>query len=626
MSRRGFTEYGVVGPRGPWTRLDHRPTPENRGTRAYNVRFEPGRVKSRDGFAHGMAVGAKVTSLHHWITNDTGIEINRLIYMEAPDTVKMKDLVSSTINTLFTETGRSISCAEGGSRLFIATATTAGIGASQCRIVNALVSGVPSDYAFTGPMTIAPTVSSTGVGNCTEGEHTFAYVLETRTGFTGKPSPAPSGTFTPVSFTVAAGGEALELEVNGTMPADAAFIHPIMTRTDNPNRWYFVPDAAVAVPGGTSWTATMTINISDDDLADSAEECSENFDYLTQDSGGSGPFEPFQCVEFGQRMVYLTPQKAYFSDPQDYQVLTEIEHVIQLPGQRQILAGFPLRGNFYLLGPSWTYTTSDSGDRPRLWGQPEIVSGRIGVTGNNCIEWRTNGDHAWVANYAGFYYFNGQYPERPVSYMVDAEWRRINWAAAYAIQIKDDFLNQRVYVAAPLDDATEPTHMLVFDYSQGTSWTEIDFSLDNLPDDFSSLGIIIDRETNRPELWVGPSASGNILVQTVDQHDDNGEAIDCQYETNILIPEGALWKYKKMGWLELNVAGTGNLGITIFGLNRVYSEELEPVELFQEPGERPLLNLDFNDENFSVRVQTNAAGHWFDLSRIIGSFVRWMTN
>ena len=626
MSLRGFTEYGVTGPRGPWTRLDHRPTPKNRGSRAYNVRFEPNRVKSRDGFAHGLAVSAKVTSLHHWITNDTGIEINRLIFMEAPDTVKMRDLVSNTTNTLFTETGRSISCAEGGSRLFIATATTAGIGAGQCRVVNALVGGIPSDYAFAGPMTITPTVSATGVGNCTEGAHKFGYVLETRTGFIGKPSPAPSNIFTPVDFTVAAGGEALELEVSGTMPDDASYIHPIMTREDNPNRWYFVPDAAVAVPGGGVWTATMTIDVSDDDLADSAEECDQNFDYLTQDVGGSGPFEPFQCIEFGQRMVYLTPQKAYVSEIQDYQVLTEVDFVVQLPGQRQILGGFPLRGNLYLCGPSWTYSTSDNGDLPSTWGQPEIVSGRIGITGNNCVEWRTGGDYAWIANYAGFYHFTGQFPERPISYMVDAEWRRINWAAAYAIQIKDDSLNQRVYVAAPLDGATEPTHMLVFDYSQGTSWTEVDFSLDNLPDDFSSIGIVVNRATNRPELWVGPSASGNISVQTVDQHDDNGTAIDCQYETNLLVPEGAGWKFMKMGWLELDISGEGTLATTVFGMDRVYQEDLEEITIYEDPGEHPLFPMDFNNENFSVRLRVNAAGHWFDLSRITGYFVKWMTN
>jgi hypothetical protein len=34
-----------------------------------------------------------------------------------------------------------------------------------------------------------------------------------------------------------------------------------------------------------------------------------------------------------------------------------------------------------------------------------------------------------------------------VSYYQTAEWGRINWAAPYAVQVKDDYLNQKVYVS-----------------------------------------------------------------------------------------------------------------------------------------------------------------------------------
>lgn len=628
MSTRGFTPYSTTSPRGPWTRLDHRPVPRNRGSLATNVRFEPNRVKTRDGFAAGVATAAKVTSIYHWVTNDTGLEVDRLIYMESTGDVKMRDMVGGSTATLFTQAGRSIAPAEAGSRLYIPVVTTAGIGASKARVVNALIGGSPSDFAFAGPMTITPSLSETGAGNTTAGAHRFGYILETRTGFVGKPGPVSAGVFTPVSYTVSSGGRTVQLQVSGTMPTDAAFLHPIMTRVDNPDRWYFVPDAAVAVPAGAVWTANMSISISDEDLADSATEVDENFDYLTQDSGGSGPFEPFKCIEFGQRMVYLTPQKAYISDQQNYQALTEIEHAVQLPGQRRIITGFPIRGVLYLLGPSWTYAFSDNGERPRFWGQPEIISGTIGAGGVNCVEGRTGGDYAWVANYTGLYFFNGQYDKdaRPVSYMVDPEWRRINWGASHTIQIKDDYLNQRVTVIAPLDGATEPTHMLVFDYSQGTNWTSIDFSLDNLPSSFSSIGIVTNRTTAQPQIWIGPSASGNFLVQTTNLRNDNGSAIDSQYETGLLIPEGAGWKHMKMGWLELDIAGSGNLAMTVYGLDRTYSEVLAAITLAADPGEHPLMGLDFNSENFSVRLRTNASGAWFDVSRITGLCTRWMTN
>jgi hypothetical protein len=168
--------------------------------------------------------------------------------------------------------------------------------------------------------------------------------------------------------------------------------------------------------------------------------------------------------------------------------------------------------------------------------------------------------------------------------------------------------------------------MLVFDYSQGTSWTNIDFSLDNLPSSFSSIGIVTNRTTAQPQVWIGPSAAGNFLVQTTDLRNDNGSAIDSQYETGLLVPEGAGWKHMKMGWLELDIAGSGDLAMTVYGLDRTYSEVLDPITLAADPGEHPLMGLDFNSENFSVRLRTNASGAWFDLSRVTAMCTRWMTN
>lgn len=624
MALEGLTKYGITGPRGPWTRLDNRPVPRDRGSLAKNIRFEVGRAVTRDGFANDFSVAGKITSFYHWITNDSGIEINRIIYMESGNTVKMRNMVDGSTVTLYTEAGRSAVPAEAGSRLYIPSNTTAGIGASKARVVNALISGSPSDYAFAGPMTTLPVITETGAGQCTAGDHLFGYILETRSGFTGKPSPFTSGVFAPVTATITSGGRALNMAVSTTTPSDAAYLHPIMTRRDNPNRWYFVPDASVAIPAGAVWTANMIIDISDEDLADSAEEVSENFDYLTQDSSGNGPFNPFKIVEVGQRMMYLTPQRAYISDPQDYQVLTEIEHGVSLPGQRLIVSGFTIRDNVYLLGPSWTYSVSDNNERPRFWGQPELVSGAIGTTGNNCVCWKTGGDYAWVANYSGLYFFNGQYEDKPSSYMVDIEWRRINWAAAYAIQMADDYVNQRLLVAVPLDGATEPTHLFVFDYARGYKWGEVDFSIDTLPSNFSSVGLVRDRATGRTEVWAGPAAAGYMLRQQVALREDAGSAIDCQYETSLIVPRASKWKHMKLGYVELLVSGSGTLNVVAYGVNHNYSETLETIALAAEPDGDPLIGADLNDENFSILLRTNAVGAWFDVSEINAYVSNWM--
>jgi hypothetical protein len=590
------------------------------------VRFELNRVKSRDGFAHDFATAGKVTSFYHWITNDNAVEVNRIVYYESEATLKMRNVVDGSTVTLLSQAGRSVVPAEAGSRLYVGVTQTSGIATSQARVINALIGGAPADKAFAGPMTTAPVITETGAGNCSAGDHKFGYILESRTGFTGKPGPYSAGVFTPVTFTVTAGGKTLNMAVTATTPTDAAYLHPIMTRKDNPDRWYFVPDASVAIPAGTAWTANMVIDIADETLADSAEECSENFDLLTQDTSGNGPFNPFKVVAVGQRMMYLTPQKLYISDPKDYQYLTEIEHAITLPGQRQIITAFPMRGNIYVLGPSWTYAFSMSGERPRFWGDPELVSGTIGTTGTNAVCWATGGDYAWVANSTGFYRFDGQYDPIAISYMNKDEWDRINWAAPWCIQIVDDPVNNRVYLSAPLDGATEPTHLLTWDYSRGMSWSQVDFSLDNLPTSHSSIGMVQSRSTGQTALWAGPAAAGNMLRQVVGQHDDAGNGFTSLYETSYLIPAGSKWRDIKLGAAEMQVVGEGDLAVVAYGKNRQYSETLESVTLEADPSDDQLLGADFNDDNVTIRVSTTGAGNWFDLSTITAYFVDWMQN
>ena len=625
---QGLAPYNAVAPRGPWTRILDRPADPRRGKLAVNVQYEPRSVRTRDGFEHTLAVGGSVFGMYHWITNAGSIAINRLIYFEGGATMKMKDLIGGSTQTLFTQSGYSFVAAEAGNRLYIPVHTSGGIGASKMRIVNALLGGVPADYAFSPPMTAAPVITAPGAGLCTEGQHYFAYILETRTGFTGKPSPQPGNVFTPVAFTVSGGKKTLNLAVTATTPDDAAFIHPIMTRRDNPSQFYFVPDAAVAVPGGTAWTANMTINISDEDLANRATEVDEQFDYFTQDVGGSGPIEPLIAVPYGQRMAYITPQKAYVSDIQDYQVIVDPESTVELPGQKQMVTAFVVRGVLYILGPAWTYGISDSGSgaRAREWGSPSLVSGALGTTAVRGVCSRTAGDYAWVANKSGLYYFDGSYKADPISYGVDPEWRRINWGAPHAISVVDHYNEQKVIVIAPLDGATVPTHMLTFDYSDGFTWGTVHFSLDNVGANVGSGAVVIDPTTGKQEFWLAPSASGQIMKQSFELRADNGVAINSQYETGLLINPPTGWRFNKCGAVELDIIGSGTPTVTFIGLNEVFTEAMIADAMSQNPADYMLMGIDAFDQNLSIRIAVNSSGSWFDLARVTAYCVKYMRN
>lgn len=558
----------------------------------------------------GYASTGRVASMYHWITASILGLVNRLVFFEAPDKLRVRDLIGNATATFFTLAGAGASVAEAGGRLFIAIYTTGGGGAGECRIVNALLSGTPVDKAFTGPMTITPTVTDQGDGQVTEGEHLFGYILETRTGYTGRPGPTVGNVFTPVAFTAAAGGRKLRLEVNGTMPTDAAYLHPIMTRKDNPATFYFVPDAAVAVPPGVPYTAWMDVDYSDSNLASRAEEATDNFSLLSQVSG-VGPITPSAVVALGRRMAYFYYNKVYVSDFDDFQSITEDRHVLQTAGQKQLVTGFQIRGVNYLFGPGWTFAVIDNDDFPRTWGQPHQVSDALGATGAHCVTAQTGGDYGFVANEQGFWLFNGQYADKPLSYYCE-DWKQINWAASYSVKVIDFPKRQKVVVNAALGTDTTPTHRFVFDYSNGMTPETVNISIDYLGvGQFGTSAVIVDPSTGVSMEVVGPHAAGNFLKFDDEALDDAGGIIHSVWESSIIKGRRAARDYRYAG-VWPSIRGEGKAIVTVFNQSRKENVQLEfPLEM--NPDSDPLETFDFVAEAVTVRFETSELRHHFDL-------------
>ncbi len=625
MSLRGWPSKEISDFRGAWTRLDGIQARPSRGFIAKNVRFEPGRVKSREGFSVRLAaVPNKIATFHNWITS----AFNQVIYFEGADTVKMLNLNGDTVATLFTQAGAGVHVAESGDKAFIATFNSLGHAAGQVRISLPLISAGQIDKAFAPPWVTLPVIADAGDGDVTEGVHRFGYIVETRTGFVGKPSPQPGDVFTPTSFTVAAGGRRLTLSMTANTPADTAFIHPIMTRTDNLDRWYFVPDAQIAVPGGaTGWPISVPIDISDERLADSAEEANDHFNALTQSVTGTGPISASGVMTYGKRMVYFANNVVYFSEPDDFQYITEDQHGVQTPGKKRVMTGFQLRGSFYLVGPGWTHEVSDNGDVPATWSSPTEVSSAIGTLAPMGVEWRTAGDYAWVAATAGLYLFDGRYQPRPISYFNTPEWARINWAAAHAVQVRDDYVNQKVYVEAPLDGALAATHLLVWDYARGLTPEDVDFSLDNIgASTLGGIGLVQDPTTLELEFWVGPPAAGSILRRNAEVRTDNGLKIEAEYETGHVIARGDRGKrINRFGGLDVSVEGSGNLAIVVYGIDRIRWLTFS-LPVTATPGESFERKFSLVDENVSVRCSAESTGDWFDLYSLTPYWKPFVTN
>jgi hypothetical protein len=560
----------ISGFRGAWSSLSQTEARTERAFFAENVAYQQSKLTTRDGTTVLRAVTGKVTSMFNWLAAGA----NYLIFVEgtkarlwnfAQPVVDLFDLING---------GRSISVADMATNIYIATRGTTGLGTQQARIAYPLVGGAPSDKAFGPPWQQVPTMVDFGAGNCTEGEHKFGYIAQTRSGFAGRPGPVNAGTiFQPITFNVPAGGREIRMAFsNITTPADAQALLPIMTRKDNPNTWYFVPDAGYPVPpGNPNWSFSIPINISDEDLAARAEEASDYFLCLSQDASGNGPFWPSKLLAYGNRLCWFNDNKLYVSDPYDFQFLTEDRNAIQTPNQRRMITGFVLRKLLYVLGDRWTYVWSDNDDYPRAWGSPEPVSGSLGTTAVDGVCAETLGDYAWVANESGLYQFTGMYPALPISYRQSDDWARINWAtAAHTVQVIEDAINRCVIVLAPLDGATEPTHLLVWDFSNGYGPDEADYARYKFAQGaISSVAIVRDGTSNQTALCIGPAAAGNILRKTPGARDDAGQPITMEYETGFILEHGLKERLlSRFGGIAIDVRGIGTVNITPYHKDR----------------------------------------------------------
>lgn len=625
MSIRGWSQKEVIEPSGAWSAsgLVRKGRPA-RASIAQNMRFSPGMTYSREGTSNVLAAPAAVGGMFDWISPTdhflafmNGTKISRYRFADAT-TVDLLASVASAYAPSF---------ADLGPRLYFGAYSTAGVGTVQAHVYEGtFTSGVPDvDACFRPPLQFtSSTAVDGGAGGCTQGTHNIGFIFQNRSGFAGLPSPVNNSmVFQPLSVTLNAGLRQISVSITLDTPADAgpnSAIFPIITRADNPLLYYFVPDNfAVLPPSAAGWVQTFQINVSDEDLAASAEPATDQFSVITQALAGTGPFNPNAVAAYGLRMCYVVGNQLYVSDINDPQRLAADRNIVQTGNQRKMATVAPLGQVLYLHGDKWTGSVLDNGDFPATWPQPATVSDAIGAAFPNCVVWKTAGQYHWVIAEAGVYVFDGAYPNRPITYMVSDIWARVNWAAAYAIQAADDITGLRLSVAVPLDGATAPTHVLTIDYTNGLTYDTCQISLDNFGfGGFRSLAMVKELASNRTALWIGPSAAGNIVHLDPTTNSDAGAmVVDAIWESGY-VRDGSdpiQSRCVRVGAADLWARGSGTLLFTAYGLDRAIQVGPDSLTLSTAPGVELYDKLDLNPvENYTFRFRVNAPGDWFQLS------------
>lgn len=466
----------------------------------------------------------------------------------------------------------------------------------------------------------------------------------------------------PIQITLSAGLRQVNISVSLPALADGgtsatggvqATLFLIATRADSPTNWYFIPDVAQTgqigeqpVPLNAPVTLNFVFNYSDATItaALAGDQANDNFFFLHQDAGGNGPFNPSFVSAYGNRMCYGNGTTLFVSDIQAPQQIAADRNEVRMQNQRKIGFSFALQGNpgLYLTGDRWMGYVTDNGDLPSTWAQPIQVGNELGAPYPNCVALGSGGAWAWVVTEAGPYLFDGNFGLNPLTYLISGlnelgapiGWKRVNWNAASTIKIADDVTNLKLYIAAPLDGATEPNFMFVIDYRLGKTFETVDIGIDKFtPQSFSSIGVVKEIATGLSNLWIGPATAGKITRFDVENHNDQAAAIDSFWTSGLarganiasaMVRVGSLGIWAR-GNAPLDEAGNPTFLITLFGPDglqtvNVIMESTQgvPAALVDRPGLQYQSKFDFSKiEDYYCQFRTFAVDTWFELSAVI---------
>lgn len=555
------------------------------------------------------------------------------------------------VRAINTGNGPGVVFAEAGARLYVATHSTMGVGQGAW-VVSKQAGTWVADTLFPPPLTYTPSAPTEPLaGNVTAGLHRWGYILESRGGHLGRPSPDSgigtpnSESFNPQLFT-ATGSKLMRVILNPpSWPAWATKVRLVVTPIEDLADYRFVPGAVADLPvGGGAQSITIDVNISDTDLIAKGEDASRYLFLQTQTTAGVAPFTVSACMSLGTRMGYVTtlpdnngnPVGALMvSEPGMYQYITPDQHLVQLPGQKDIVTAFTLvDGGVYILGPHWTHVTADNGMVPVRWTTPKQVDGRRGTMAPRGVDVSAAKDYAWIPDQRGLFLFNGSYPELPISYYQQSDWDRINWNAPWAVMVKDDPGEKRVYVLAPLDGATSPSHLLTWSYVRGLKPYNVDYSIWDLAG--FPLGAIelvqndlLDQVTavkRKVELWLAPygglAAIGRAKsASDTDPYKDFTAAVHSTYDPAMF--PGRIKGVPTHHGAHFGVSGSGTAVLTVSSVDGGRVVTPISIALTTAPDREILRKWRLNSE--LARLRVDCTDGYFKLNSIRWYFSPWIT-
>lgn len=613
---------------------------------ARNVELFDGRVMSRRGFTDAftstISGGSRVRSMYNWLMAGWNRLLMFIPHATAPS-VRYKALdqgwednvVSSLASTI-----KSAVFAGYGARLIMAFLNDAGGSPARGKIWNGLFTGGSGTGPIVDDLFLAPptytsqftaSYSEPSSGVIDAGVHKIGLLFTTRNGFTTKAIELPN------AFT-ATGGANLQIQLSpvGTWSASWFKVEALISTVQNPERFWIVPGVQASGFGGSGSAVLLTVDIDDTTLAALNSEISEATRFFDTYVYGDNAFnlDPKNLVIYSKRVAYVVDEydapalsdtsRLLITDKNDPQRLNLVDSEVRLPGNLTITGGFVQQNVLYILGPSWIYAVVDNDDAPSTWSQPHQIDGRVGTPCPFGFSNDPSRNLTWIAHPDGLYCFDGaSIPDKPASYYQSDIWDRINWSAPkHALKVVVDGTYSRVLVAAPLDDATEPSAILAWNYRNGHSYQRVDFyTLDFNYETLDAIGAMAVVHYNSiPELWLANGAVANEVQRqkSLVAGDENlfrdGAAggFSATYETGYLPRVEA--QPLNVHAIHMNVRGSGTLHLTAKAKGG-RTKALSDVTLESDPKGMVLRRPSMKANGVRLELSNNGATDaWFELS------------
>ena len=306
--------------------------------------------------------------------------------------------------------------------------------------------------------------------------------------------------------------------------------------------------------------------------------------------------------------------------PEQYDGVTGIQEIAANNGQG-LRAAFVLRNNLYFVKERSLYVTATDGvNEPALWAVEE-VSNKVGTPSARGVGF----GEEWVviAGRSGLYLFDGSLPVK-LSQEIQPTWDTINWQYGQSLWVQVDTQHKQILVGVPLGAATQPSQILVLDYTQGfedpllammmapersRKWARWRIAA-------NSCGLI-ERPTGVAQVFLGSNnASGKIYALTPTEFDDDGAAIASYYTTAFLASTGLSGR-NLFGYLTAYVQGAGSLALSALAPGSATVLPLGSWTL-ASPASRDMEQFtNVLAERVAYQVGTSAAGSWFALTKLV---------